>query len=1022
MLEVRLLGQQRIVVDGANVTARVPPRSIALVSRLVLHPSEEHHRAELAALFWPESSDAQALTNLRRELHQLRLLLPELADGVVASGRSIAWDASPLVACDVVDFLDAAGHADGSDAEADADTRQAFAAEACARYTGPLLPAWTDEWVLEERDRLHRRCLALLDDLVAWDTARGDLGRALGHARRRSDMEPLEEPGYRAVMELQAATGDRAGALRTFHRCASLLERELGIGPDPATVALYESLLTAGDAGAARAPRPRRASRLPLVGRDVDLAALEQRWLAARRGRSGLHLVTGEAGVGKSRLLSELSANAERRGDLTARARCLPGGMRLAMAPAAEWLGSPGLRAQRDGLDPRWAAEVERLVPTATSPRQPAPQPMVDGWQRHRFLQGLVHAVLDAGRPVLLSLDDVQWCDTETLTWIHLLLREASGRPLLVVATARTEELADNADVGRLVVALGQEDRLTRAPLEPLGEAATATLARSAGATVVDEPALLAATRGYPLFVIESARAATDGTSPAQALDGSPRVQALLEGRLSTLSSDSAAVASLAAVVGRDFDPELLEEAGDLPPEALADALDELWRRRLIVQRRDGSYDFAHDLLRDAARRQVAPARLTLLHRRVAQALELRAGSDDGASAARVAHHYEQGGVARRALPFRVAAAEFATRRFAFADAVDHYSAGCQLLQAMPPSPDRDRQELQLRHAMSAPVNARYGYASPQLEATVEAGVELAERLHDRRLELLGLIALFAAYIVQGRLPDSYTVARRALAGSAGHDDVVGQAHFAVAGAATMLGRHAEALVHFARVSELTIPYPAALVGTRPEVHSRAWEAHTLWLVGRPEDARAAVDWAVERARDVDHPYSTAVAMAYDAMLAQFEGRRDAVADRAEQTVTLCRTYGFAYYGDWARVLAGWARGGRTGLAEVRAGIRSLDAQRAFVRRPFYLCLEADVLHDLGDDASARRTLEHAVELAHAHHDVWWLPDVLRRLAVLDRDAVDHELLAAAAVVADAQGSRALADRIDADRAAFAPG
>lgn len=1018
MLDIRLLGEQRLGVDGKNITADVPPRATALLAQLVVHATHEQARRTVAALFWPESSDEQALTNLRRELHQLRRHLPEFASGLSSSGRSLCWNPGPDTTSDVVQFVAAADQASQAIGE-DVPAFVAAASEAVQCYGGDLLPAWSDEWVIGERERLHRRCLSLLDLLIDCERQAAEVGRALVHARRRIELEPLEEPCYRVVMQLQAEAGDRAAALRTFHLCTSLLERELGVGPDAQTVSLYESLVAKGSTRrrAASVTTPRTAARIPLVGRVADLDDLTRRWRAAQRGRSGLHLITGEAGVGKTRLLAELAAQVDRDGDVASRARCFAGGARLAMAPIAEWLGSRALSVHRDGLDRSWASEVERLVPSTATNRTPAPQPMIDAWQRHRFFQGLVEAVLVCRKPTLLTLDDIQWCDGETLTWLHLLLRQAHGRPLLVVATAREEEMQDNPELLGLVRALSAEGRLTRRAVEPLLPEDAVELALRAGGAVGDKAALFEATRGFPLFVIESARASVDeGESVTAALGGSPRVQAVLEGRLATLSEDAATVARLAAVVGRDFTPELLEEASDLPGDSVTSALDELWRRRLLVRHGRGTYDFGHDLLRDATLRQIPPPRLALLHRRVAQALELGAGDGVGPLAASIADHYEQADVGHRALPYHVAAAEFASSRFANDDAISHYQSAIRLLAGLPPGPERDRRELSLWQAMSAPVNARHGYSSPLLEEVLERAVLLAERLHDDRLELLSLVGLFSSRVVQGRIPESYEVSHRALVRSRGHPDVLGQAHFAVGGGATTLGRLAEALRHFELVPQLTMPHPPALVGTRPEVHSWAWESHALWLVGRAADAQERVDWAIARAKEVDHPYSLAVALAYAAMLASFESRRGDVAALAQETVSLCETYGFAYYGDWARILAGWAAGGRRGLHEVGEALTSLEEQGAFLRRPYYRYLAADVRVDLGDLAGAAEELQGAILAAEQRSDVWWLPEIQRRLAQLVPAAEARQLLESAAALASAQGCEALRRRIEDDR------
>ena len=1009
MLELRFLGQQRIVVDGVNRTGDVPPRSTGLACWLACRRGGEQSRAGLAAMLWPESTGEQSLTNLRRELHLLRRQLPEFAAGLTTSGGLVRWDPGKGTVCDVVSFVTESDRAGRAAVEARPDPLVSHSVVALRVYGGDLLPAWSDDWVLAERERLHRRCLDLIDLLVP-QLRLSDPGRALSYAQRRIEMEPLQEPGYRTVMALQSEVGDRAGALRTFHRCASLLDRELGVAPDPATVSLYDALAATQDPGTLARPGQRGVgrARIPLVGRADELSGIRRRWEAAKDGTMGVHLITGDAGVGKTRLMAELASEVGRSGNIVARARCFESGARLALAPLAEWLGSRHLAAGRSRLEPAWADEVERLVPSGgVSPHGP-PQPMTDAWQRHRFLEGLVHAVLAPARPTLLTLDDIQWCDAETLAWLQLLARHARASPLMILACARDEPFDDNVELVGLLRALERDGQFTRTALPPLAPSSAAELARQVGATVDDEVALYEATMGFPLFIIEAARASSDGRRPAaNALVGSARVQAVLDERLARLSDDAASVAWLVAVVGRDCTLELLQEASDRPEESVIGGLDELWRRRLVVQHSRGSYDFAHDLLRDAVVRQIPTPRLALLHRRVAQALELSAGTQPGAFAASIAHHYEQAGVEHRALPFHIAAAEFASSRFANDDAIEHYQEAVRLLGAVPAGPDRDRRELAVRHAMSQPINARRGYASPLLQETMERAVILADSLDDGHLRASSLVGLFSPYVVQGRLQEAYDVALRALDVSGPYPDVIGQAHFSLAGAATMLGRLDEAMRHFDVVPELTMDHPAALVGTRPEVHSRAWQAHALWLVGRPAEARELVEWAVRRSEEVDHPYSLAVALAYAAMLAQYDQRREDAGILAAQTLVLCDRFGFAYYGDWSTVLAGWAEGGARGLAAIERGLRGLEAQGAQLRHPYYLTLYADVLLSLGKPARARAALEAARADALRRGDVTWLPEVLRRLADHGTSRERVVLLKAALEAAYAQGSHA---------------
>ena len=471
-------------------------------------------------------------------------------------------------------------------------------------------------------------------------------------------------------------------------------------------------------------------------------------------------MVTGEAGVGKSRLLDELSAEVQRAGFDTMRARCFAARGRLALAPVSEWLRSPTLRSARDRLDPVWAKEVDRLVPpTDVGPMAP-PRPMADAWQRHRFFEGLARAVLSTGRPALLLLDDLQWCDEHTLAWLQLLLHLGQGYPMLVVAGTRLEEIDGNAELAEMLRALrsaGQVTDITLAPLDAGQSAELAAQVRGTPLTRAEADWLYTATGGYPLLVIESVRArlldslgaantgaantdaASTGTAAAdtastslpgpaaaslgaaslgaaRVADPGPKARAVLAGRIAQADPAAREVAELAAVIGRDFTLELLAEASDLDEDSVIGAVDELWRRRIIREHPPAGYDFAHDLLRDTAYGGISPPRRSHLHLRVAQALELIHADDPRAAAAAMAYHYERAGRPARAVPHHVRAAEVATGRVRQPEGRPPLPAGRRTPAAGPRGPGTRRQRAGHpgRHGRSAqrPARVRVGRAA----------------------------------------------------------------------------------------------------------------------------------------------------------------------------------------------------------------------------------------------------------------------------------------------------------------------
>jgi DNA-binding SARP family transcriptional activator/tetratricopeptide (TPR) repeat protein len=1037
VLDISLLGEVRVAIDSSLVALR-STRVLALLGFLVAHRGAPQRREYIAAQFWPDSPEPQARTNLRRELHALRAELPQVDQWLVATGGTLLWQLDHSCRVDVEVFETAADRAAVAWAAADTPAFRVAAADAVRAYRGGFMPALYEDWALAERDRLHRRCLNLLDQLIEAERNDGSYGPAIELARRRIDLEPLEEVGYRTLLQLQALAGDRAAALQTYHRCTSVLERELGVAPDPATAAEYERLASVPPttpAGGRHAMAPTLAAKVPtsspvrLVGRERELGLLHRRWQEAGRGLAGFAVITGEAGVGKSRLLDEFCSVIQRGGFDALRARCFAARGRLALAPVSEWLRSPALRAATSRLEPVWAREVDRLVPPEGTGPAARPSPMADAWQRHRFFEGLARAVLSLGRPTLLAVDDLQWCDEHTLAWLQLLLHLGQDHPLLVVAATRPEEVDGNAELAEMLRALrsaGQVTDVAVAPLEPRQCAELAGAVRGRALGPDEARRLYAATGGYPLLVIESVRARlldTVGTADAAEPAGGsgqpdlgPKARAVLSGRIAQAGPTAREVAELAAVVGRDFTLDLLAAASDLDGDALIGAVDELWRRRIIRTRPPAGYDFVHDLLRATAYGETSPPRRTLLHRRVADALELIHATDPGVAAAAAAYHFERADCPARAVPQHVLAAEVATTVFANSKAIRHYRRAAELLRREPAGADRDERELAVRAAMAAPLNAQYGYASTEVQAVLERTHDLAERLGDTRLQLISLVGLFGTSFVQGHVAESYEIAQRSLELSHLHPDVTGQAHFVMGGSSTSLGLHEQSVHHFALAHELCYGEVPSVVGTRVEVHARAWSAHALWLLGRDDDALHWCEWAIARAEEVDHPYSLAVALAYAAITLQLLGDVERTLEYASRVREICGRYEIAYYGEWGMILAGWSAGGTDGAALIRQGLGNLRDQGALARHPYYLALLAETLLSAGQADTAAALLESARAAAAAHDDRWWLPE-LYRLSARCRGAEPAGALARAVALAEQQGAVALARRAAADLA-----
>ena len=424
----------------------------------------------------------------------------------------------------------------------------------------------------------------LCDLVCAAQIRTGGLARAVDAVRRRLQLEPLEEAGYRTLMHLQADLGDRAGAISTYHHCASVLERELGVVPDVATRKAFQRLIARRARRwkdrrwpPGRAPGRTGPVAVPLVGRSAELSRLDEVWRAAVAGAPGIALVSGGAGVGKTRLVAEVAEIARAHGAVVASTRCFGTSGRLALAPVADWLRNPAVQSAAATLDPTWRAEVGRLVPAGG--HGSGARAMADAWQRHRFFEGLARALHAVRRPLLLVLDNMQWCDQETLAFVTFCLTRPDDAQLLVAGTARSDGRGDTPDLAHWIVQMRATGLLTELSLPPLEAAGTARLAQAVSGQPLaeaDAELLHATTGGFPLFVIEAVRSSAN---PRRAPLPPGDLSAVLRKRLGEATGAAREVAGLAAAVGTNFSLDLLAEASDLDSGAVVGAVDELWRR-----------------------------------------------------------------------------------------------------------------------------------------------------------------------------------------------------------------------------------------------------------------------------------------------------------------------------------------------------------------------------------------------------------------------------------------------------------
>ena len=997
-MRISLFGNLRISVEGRPVTAVNTNRLHSLIAYLIVHGDTSQPRERLAFLLWPASTESQARTNLRQLLHHLKRALPGECNVLVTDHSMVRWRQDIPCAIDVVDFQAAIAESAAARAAKDRVREIRSLTTAAQLYEDDLLPALYDDWLTPLRDDYRRRMSEVLQRLATLFEEGKEYAAAIPCAERLVALDALSESHHQLLIRLHAANQDRSSALRAYHQCMRVLRREMGVEPGPATLELFERILKAEPAAARErtkeSPAPggvKPVAQLQrvrtLVGRTVEWLLLVSAWQSAVEHGPRVAVISGEPGIGKTRLADELYQSCVQQGHAAARSRCYAGQGQAAYAPVAEWLRGDAVRAGWSNLRPPQLAELARLVPEIGEQfpdlellRPGQSSPLAESWQRRHFYESLDAAFGKGRKPILLYIDDLQWCDPDSFEWLSTLLTSAAARGILVLGTVRAEETGRDHPYSRFLAGLRQSGIVLEIPLEPLDAQETAELACLESANPLESGSLgeiFRATRGNPLFVVESVRAGLQ----------SARVHGVIAARLAQLTAPSYELAGLASVVGRPFSFELLEKATDWDEGSVSNALEELWRRRIIESRGTSEYDFTHDRLREVACAELSPVRQRYLHRRVARALAEVHGGDIESWNGQIASHFEQAGLAEEAIEHYWRAAAYARQRYADTEAADLLRRALALCRGFSESDRRQKQELDLLVTLGPALVTTEGYSAKEVGETYDRALDLSRRLDDRNI-FATLSGAWVFHIVRGDLEKARQVSLEFLR-AAEREPTPGlmlAGNFLLGSCLYHLGQLEAALEHMtAAIAAHSGPAESVLAlfaGPDIGVFCRSYLAHLAWHRedGIHADGHAAE--ALAAASRVRHPFSQAIALDYAAMLHVFRGESRAALERGGEAVELCSRHGFAYYLAMANVLTGWARAAvgdvTGGLGQLREGLDGMRRLGAEIRLPYYLTLLAETLGRSGQVGEALASLSTGFAFASKNGEDWVLAELHR--------------------------------------------
>jgi DNA-binding SARP family transcriptional activator len=616
-LKLELLGGVSLCYDEAPLAGFVSTKAQALLCYLVVM-GQVHARSKLADLFWSDRTEAEARANLRVTLTNLRQLV---APYLTITRQTVAFNPQPDYYLDVTHFQSGCRMIGTVPTEASMSHLQ----QAIAVYQGDLLAGlhvrgapMFDEWLLLQREHLRRQAIQALYTLAAYHTTRGEFAAAIDYTQQLLAIEPWHEESHRQLMLLLALTGQRSQALARYEICHQTLTRELGITPSDETTTLYQNILdgqfnspthAAATLPTAQSNSPYYQEPLPFVGRGSAYAWLFDQWQAARARQGQITLIEGTAGIGKTRLVEAVLHHAAGMGTRLLIGRCAAFEQAMPYQPVGEVLRSLFRNdpSAFDALNEIWLNELTCLLPEMVE-RYPKllrlPATSDDG-ARMRLFEAVaqIFATLDAHDPaVIVFFDDLHTVDPATTDLLRYLSERLQHTAIWWVGTYRPEALAANPPMLRLRHDLAQTRRVAQLHLPALDAAAIAQLvahlpglAREQAGLLTEFLSVCSEGNAFILaqFLQELERSEILRTGSAglhldsrrlvqQSITIPAGVQALIQQWLQGLTPAARALLDLAALIGRTFDLQVLEQAAGMAGAEFYRALELLPARRII--------------------------------------------------------------------------------------------------------------------------------------------------------------------------------------------------------------------------------------------------------------------------------------------------------------------------------------------------------------------------------------------------------------------------------------------------------
>jgi class 3 adenylate cyclase/predicted ATPase len=753
----------------------------------------------------------------------------------------------------------------------------------------------------------------------------------------------------------------------------------------------------------------------PLVGREQEVGLLLERWEQAKDGQGQVILLSGEAGIGKSRLVQVLKDHLADEPHSRWECRSSPYYQNTALYPIIDLIQRT-LRWQQDDTQEKKLERLERqlsqyrlplvesvplfapLLSLSIPEERYPPLHFSPQRQRQKTLESIVAILSELAeqQPVLFILEDLHWTDPTTLALLSLLVEQVPTTSLCALLSCRPHfqpSWHHRSYLTEITV-----NRLSRNQIERMAQHVAG--GKTLPVEIIQQ--LVEKTDGVPLFVEEMTKAVLESgvvkdMNSQYALAGSVATLAIpatlqdsLMARLDRLIT-AKGLAQQAAVIGRQFSYALLQAVSQLDDPTLQRELNRLVEAELVHQRElppQATYLFKHALVVDAAYASLLKSTRQQYHQRIAQILEEQFPETTATQPELLAYHYTEAGLNAQAVGYWQKAGEHSIQHSAYVEAISHLTKGLEVLQTPPAVPTRIHQELGLQILLGQALIVTKGQAASEVGDAYHRAQELCQWVEDASQRFRVLYGLWHFHVVRAELQTVRALSEEllSLAPAIQEPGYLLCAHWTLGGAWFLQGGFATARAQWEQSNVLYTSQHhhtvTSLFGVDLGVFSLCWLPHALWHLGYHDQAIALSQRALNLAHDVLHSFSVAVALAYAMMLRQFCRDDDTVDVYADEGLVLCAEQGFTYYLAWGTILRGWslsAQGqGEAGLSLMRRGLADLRATGGEVRLPYYLALMAEVCGKTHHVAEGLTLVAEALTLVEKTDERWYEAELHR--------------------------------------------